>query len=307
MRSPAFADPSPSNASQPDYRDTGWDVLRPGDIRNAGQHLVGHSATGMTRAPGGVVNQVWHVRFATRRGVTIKVAPRWFAGSLRREARCLQLLRQRGVPVPNVVDVVPAHVEPLLGHDLLLMNTIDGRSLRRNDLVPALLPHLLRPYRTLHDTALDGYGWLAPDFTGRHPSWRSYLLDLEEDPDLTAVPAWQPRREALVSLLAAVPEVVSARLLYGDYNRDNFLVTTDGTLVALDFQGCFAGDPLYDWATILLKEPHNVPLLTHLLQPTDGHWRRITAYQARVLWSMAVYHSSRDPRRHRGPDPMPLS
>ncbi|MGH3986374.1 MAG: phosphotransferase family protein, partial [Pseudonocardiaceae bacterium] len=163
--------------------------------------------------------------------------------------------------------------------------------------MPALLPHLLRPYRTLHDTALDGYGWLAPDFTGRHPSWRSYLLDLEEDPDLTAVPAWQPRREALVSLLAAVPEVVSARLLYGDYNRDNFLVTTDGTLVALDFQGCFAGDPLYDWATILLKEPHNVPLLTHLLQPTDGHWRRITAYQARVLWSMAVYHSSRDPRR----------
>lgn len=297
MRSPAFADPSPSNASQPDYRDTGWDALRPGEIRSAAQHLVAHSVTGMTRASGGVVNQVWHVRFATHRGVTIKVAPRWFTGSLRREARCLQLLRQHGVPVPDVVDVVPAHAEPLPGHDLLLMTTVDGRHLRGTDLVPARLPHLLQPYRTLHEIVLDGYGWLTPDFNGRNTSWRAHLLDLEEAPELTTDPVWRSRREALVSMFGAVPETVPARLLYGDYNRDNFLVTADGTLVALDFQGCFAGDPLYDWATILLKEPDHVPLFASALELADGHWLRITAYQGRVLWNMAVYYSSRDPSR----------
>lgn len=283
--------------SQPDYRDTGWDVLRPGDIRRAAQHLVGHSVTGMTRALGGVVNQVWHVRFAAHCGVTLKIAPRWFADSLRREARCLRLLRQHGVPVPEVVDVVPAHAEPLPGHDLLLMTTVDGRPLRRTDLVPARLPDLLRPYHTLHDTALHGYGWFTAGFTGRHQSWRSYLLDLQEAPEFTAVPAWRPRREALLSLLAVVPDVIPARLLYGDYNRDNFLVTGDGILVALDFQGCFAGDPLYDWATILLKEPDHGPLFAHVLELNDGHWRRIRVYQARMLWNMAVYYCGQDPRR----------
>ncbi|MBV9447300.1 MAG: phosphotransferase [Streptosporangiaceae bacterium] len=274
MRSPAFADPSPSNVSQPDYCDTGWDVLRPGDIRRAAQQLVGHSVTGMTRASGGVVNQVWHVRFAVHCGMTLKIAPRWFADSLRREARCLRP-----------------------GHDLLLMITVGGRPLRRTDLVPARLPDLLRPSHTLHGTALSGYGWCTADFTGRYQSWRSYLFDLEEAPEFTTVPAWRLRREELLGLLAVVPEVIPAHLLYGDYNRDNFLVTGDGTLVTLDFQGCFAGDPLYDWATILLKEPDCGPLFARVLELTNGHGRRIRAYQARVLWNMAVYYCGQDPRR----------
>lgn len=290
----AFVNRSSLRQPQPDYRDTGWDSLDSDRVRDAAQTIVDCSPSRMVHEHRGVVNQVWHVHFSHRAGVTIKIAPRWFAGSLPREAKCLRLLHDKGVAVPRVLCVIPAQEDPLRGHDLLVMTTITGTTLRDADLTLGTLSQLLRPYHQLHQTAVPGYGWFSQDLTGNHQTWRSFLLDLEEEPQVAMNPPWPNRRARVSHLLSDVPEPGAARLLYGDYNRDNFILQPDGTVFALDFQNCFAGDPLYDWATVLLKEPKKTQYLHKVLRLTSSGRRHVAAYQARVLWNMIAYYATCD-------------
>lgn len=289
-----FTDRRSPRQSQPDYRDTGWDSLDSDLVRDAVQTIMGCSPSRMVHEHRGVVNQVWHVHFSHRAGVTLKIAPRWFAGSLLREADCLRLLDGKGVAVPRALCVVPAQEDPLRGHDLLIMTRITGTTLRDADLTCGTLSQLLRPYHQLHQTVVAGYGWFGQGLIGNRQTWRSFLLDLEEEPQVAMNLLWSNRRACVSRLLCAIPEPGPARLLYGDYNRDNFVLQPDGTVFALDFQNCFAGDPLYDWATVLLKEPKKAHYLNGVLQFTSSGRRRLAAYQARVLWNMIVYYATCD-------------
>ncbi len=186
-----------------------------------------------------------------------KVSPLWYKNSLTREEWCLRLLEERGAPVPRVIGLIKDDNTMLRGHEVLILEYIEGDLLSRIPILPEHYKSLYNIYNILHSQPMALYGWLDANFKGTKESWKDFLVDIENIEQCKSIShEWKNKITTVVERLSSHQyNMEKGRLLYGDFNLDNFIWTPSGKLVGLDFQNCFSGDPLYDFAVIINKYP----------------------------------------------------
>lgn len=178
-----------------------------------------------------------------------KIAPSWYKGSLERERWCLDLLRKKRQNVPQVVKlIIQDDIE------ILLMEYLEGNTFSNCDRRTLYFNDILDIYKVIHSVEMKKFGWLNSAMVGLKSTWKSFLLDIENLPTLESSSYWSKKTNFVLSEIEKYSfNFVEPVLLYGDYNRDNF-ICKDEKIYALDFQNCFSGDYLYDYGIIFSKE-----------------------------------------------------
>ena len=191
------------------------------------------------------------VTFADGRRVVVRMEQGGvFGTSGVEEARVMQALRERGVPVAEIVADEPTGTVP--GRPVFVMAHHDGteggdeRGL--DDDTAAAFVATLAGLHALDATGDLGFD-VVPDEPGRATArqverWRSIYRSASHDP----IPLLE---EAAAWLVHHAPPLERLSVVHGDAGPGNF-VHDAGRVVALtDFEFCHLGDPAEDWSFCL--------------------------------------------------------
>lgn len=229
----------------------------------------------MTPLEGGKANTALRVR-ADQRDLVVRVAAGG-AAALRREAALLAEAGAR-VPVPELLACEPAHQGCALSIQPFVAGLQLGELWRRADEAAcraageALGPALAR----LHARAWPSPGWLALGEGGalRVEPWGHEQGTPGEDPLLAYVSQalrgragerlgaeWRARCLAQLERRASTLDPGPARLVHGDLNPTNVLVSPDGRELRalLDWEWAHAGSPLSDLGNLCRRRPGGGP------------------------------------------------
>ena len=280
-----------------DYNHTGFEYLSWEKIALALREGLGLRVEKIDRVDIGHVNQSFFLKTGGKK-LFCKVSPLWYRRSLSRERWCIDRLRSQGLAVPEVVGLIGENNQVIPGHEILVLEYIEGEMVSRLPVIPcAVWQEIGAIYHSLHSFPMEGFGWLDDGFVGQKQTWLGFLLDIENldlcqtiSPDLAAVTG---------CLLAEFQRfdfsyLRQGRLLYGDFNLDNFILSPSGQVYALDFQNCFSGDPLYDFPLAIDRYPS---CLDSIGEISGGQGRLLGLYMLRYLLTRISYFYQKDESR----------
>mgnify|MGYP000854834297 FL=1 len=186
---------------------------------------------------------------------------------IQREATAMRALREQGVPVPAVVEIVEVD-----GRAGLVMERVEGRDLFQVlGARPWLTTVLGRRMGALHAAVH------ARDAPGDLPRLHDFLEQWITD----AGPLSSAQRRSALDALADVP--TGDRLAHGDFHLGNLIGEADDPVI-IDWGGATRADPVADVAqTVLLhrvgQPGPGTPRLVRTLAPV-GAWALGAAYLA---------------------------
>ncbi|MGM9513496.1 phosphotransferase family protein [Roseateles sp. DB2] len=204
------------------------------------------------------------VRTSSGEDLIVRFYPRGRSSIVHQEPDLLARCRELGFAVPEPVgDSRSGPPSPLA---YMVYRRIEGRTLQehlsdtgerpQDRLAGELAWHLHR----LQELDFEGAGELVSAGRARDASWQAFARQ-SFHAGLAAIEAHallpQALRSALRDLADAEPARMAGpahRLIWGDFNFGNILVTEAGNMAGLiDFEGCLSGDPLatlgYGFAT----------------------------------------------------------
>ncbi|HET6874313.1 MAG TPA: aminoglycoside phosphotransferase family protein [Acidimicrobiales bacterium] len=193
-------------------------------------------------------------------GVVVKIAD---PGGLAAEAHVADLVRTLGVPAPEVLAVDSDHE---LGA-YMIMRQVEGSPVDGDDRV---FREVGAQLRVVHETELDGFGWLghlAPQrLAGRASSWTESITRGVGglDPVVGAGLFPAEMRDAIGAAVGRHREVFDSvkrgRLVHGDIHPRH-VFTDQGRLSGIiDWGDAGAGDPLFDLGRLLRADPRAAEL-----------------------------------------------
>jgi aminoglycoside phosphotransferase (APT) family kinase protein len=178
------------------------------------------------------------------------------------EAAAMNAARQY-VPTPRVVTVL--HNAPSGGFDLVLMGKMPGHNMKQYvpehpDEEAELVREMGRNMARIHQVHVEGYGFFDNDYAkqtgklrGLHKTFRDHVLAaLPSNLSLLVGAEYITSKQAdkITNLLSTSQLTVcdSPRLLHNDIADWNVLVDNRKLTAVLDWDECFAGDPVADIA-----------------------------------------------------------
>lgn len=282
-----------------------WDAHHLGYVET----LV-HSTRGINN-PGVLVNDALFLRVD---GLTDWDVSR-FAG----EKRAYDLLKNSGVPVPEVLVLDTSHT--LLSHDYMVMTKVSGQPMI--DSWPALTDserHEVafqagRYLALMHQMTLERFSAFYDMPDGGFDNWPAFVDDFYQDYrawglkngalDAPLVKRLDTAMQSMIPLLATV---TMPRLVHGDYNFENVLQQDGQVTGILDFEWSKAADPAWDFKLHVQWEEDcpgcREPVYAgyQSLRPLDESlFRRATLYRLLMLLDDVVENYA-DP-----PDPYAVS
>ena len=196
-------------------------------------------------------------RVRTERGddVMVRFYPTGRSSVVRQEPDLVTRCKEAGLPVPVVIgDSRSGPPAPL---DYMVYSRIAGETLA--DSLPnldetqlkRLATDLARHLRHLQKVTIKGAGDLVSGTAAGETSWETFVthsmklgLDAVRKHALLA-PSLASALERAVQAGPPAPVRLTGRLVWGDINFENILVTENATVAGLiDFEGCLSGDPL---------------------------------------------------------------
>lgn len=196
------------------------------------------------------------------------------AGGVRAEAAVCERARALGIPAPDVIALSPTGGD--LGRPYLVMVHVGGQPAEPRDVVfREVGAHL----RTLHDVALDGFGWFEDNTEGRlagtKRSWEEAFAEglaamggatktglMSEEMAVRIERAVERHRD----VLTAVP---SGRFVHGDIHPRHVYVEGGRLRGIIDWGDALAGDPLFDLGRLLRADAASFDLVMQGYGPVD--------------------------------------
>ena len=195
--------------------------------------------------------------------------------------------RSANLPIPEVLDVGEA-----LGGYFAISTRAHGVPLESLD-VPgwrAVTPSLLRALDDLRTIPVAADRQFGAEDTGYFASWRELLLSVQHDPATSRTHGWRERLQesergravfaAGFERLDAIGHdlLVEPTMVHNDLVNRNVLVAGSVVTAIFDWGCAFAGDFLYDIATIVFWTPWYAALGDFdLLQQALAHWDEVGA------------------------------
>lgn len=219
------------------------------------RELTGSSAIVSERVLAGMMTFKCRVITVGGHDVMVRFYPAGRASVVHQEPDLLALCAQVGLPVPRPIgDSRTGPPAPLAyfayprieGATLAQrLPDLDGR--QSQNLAEDLAEHLVR----LQHVSFKGAGDLISATAALDEDWAVFVarsmhegMDAVREHRLLS-PRLIDRLEHVVQFGAPSPAAQTGRLVWGDINFENVLITEDGTVAALiDFEGCLSGDPL---------------------------------------------------------------
>lgn len=242
----------------------------------ARQVLPGTRPDVLERMHGGASTPV----FRLQRGATtlyFRLAEKREA-SLAPEVLAHQLLRERGVRVPEVVFFEPFN--EALQRAVMVTTEMPGRSLAEQHHgidVGRVLREMGRDLAVINAVPVAGFGFVRRDragtvsLTGEFPTWRAFALG-ELDAQLAALPAILQSDEKAamrrtVQQHASLLDTQQAVLAHGDFDVTHIYHLDGAYSGIIDFGEMRGADPLYDLGHFALHDGEVMAagLLPHLL------------------------------------------
>ncbi|MFH1610916.1 MAG: aminoglycoside phosphotransferase family protein [Patescibacteria group bacterium] len=281
------------------YKKTGFDEINEIDfainLRNF--LLLGCSKVTIKRIYHGSVNRNFKI-ITNKETYFCKVGPLWYEGSLHRESWALKTIRQIGCNVPNIIMYLNKTNKVLPGHEVLLLEYVDGELLANKDNMKNYYSKIIALYNSIHSISMEKYGWLDERFIGKNKNWLDFLLQIENEKTINQLGSvWKDNLSFVRNKIKNCNYGdVSGKLLYGDFNYYNFIVNKEDNVVAFDFQNCFSGDPLYDVGIIFAKDS-NFEKYLHYFNTFDFVYKEdkrklIFLYSLRCLFSMISFYAT---------------
>ncbi|MFQ3646543.1 MAG: phosphotransferase [Anaerolineae bacterium] len=213
-------------------------------------HGLGEVRT-ITRTTRGSVNDVFLINGA----YVLRVQPRRHM-RLYAEKQAYELLRQSGVPVPQVVALDTSGLR--IPYSYLLLTYLPGE--RLIDVWPTLSSetrakvalevgaHLAR----IHNVSLDFYGHLGLN-QQRFNNFYEYAIDccarfvLPASQTRLYTPKMHEQLTTLLHICRPYIQHVSPHLVHNDYHFENILVENDTVTGIIDIEWALSGDPTWDF------------------------------------------------------------
>ncbi|MDP9123078.1 MAG: phosphotransferase [Pseudomonadota bacterium] len=217
--------------------------------------LTGSIVRESERIHRGMMTFKCRVRTGSGDELMVRFYPATRSALVHQEPDLLARCRQAGLPVPVVIG--DSRTGPPAPLAYVVYRRIAGETLtdrlpgldgtQRARLAADLAMHLHR----LKDVVFDGAGDLLSGSTGRDITWTQFV-DRSLREGLEAIRRHGLLEDSLASALERVVRagwpahaLVATRLVWGDINFENILVTDEATVAGLvDFEGCLSGDPL---------------------------------------------------------------
>lgn len=233
-------------------------------------------------------------RVQTERGddIMVRFYPAGRSSVVHQEPDLLVRCREAGLPVPKIVG--DSRTGPPAPLSYLAYFRIGGETLA--DRLPLLddtqsqylAADLARHLRCLQEVKLEGAGELASGTSAFDTAWSAFVehsmnvgLKAIRQHDLLT-PSLLSALERAVRAGPPAPASATGRLVWGDINFENILVTEQGAVAGLiDFEGCLSGDPV---ATLgYCQAVHGPEPFFHMLLRA---WPDVESIQdhARVAW-----------------------
>ncbi len=209
----------------------------------------------LTRIPGGASRETWLVETAGRRFVLRRDPPG--SESLvpqEGEARLIRLAGDRGVPVPQILQVEPAGGR--FGTAGILMEHVAGES---------VAPRLLRkPEFERARIGLPAQLGAALARVHSIPVGETGLKVSGADPLATVIEQWERMLDEIAEPLPAIeaglrwlraqaPPPTGTALLHGDFRLGNFILDGDGLRAVIDWELAHLGDPVEDIGWLCIR------------------------------------------------------
>ena len=226
----------------------------------------------------------------------VKIAPVWYKNSLEREKWVIQNIHNVFLHVPEIFKYFDEKNKYIKKHEVLIMKYVDGDVLEEVDNKENYFEQIFKIYNDIHQIKVKGYGWLSEDHMGLNRDWSEYLLNIENSSLLEKKKNTWNKELIWVKneLLKSYDHSFQSKLLYGDFNYSNFIVSPDGKiLTALDFQNVFAGDPLYDFGIISSKDNEFMEFILNRFKLLKEK-KKIIIYGLRHLLTMLSYYLVKD-------------
>lgn len=250
-------------------------------IRALAARVLGDTARhAVERVPTGVSTRVYRIR----RGSEIfylRVLPEADA-SFAPEARVHELLRARGVRVPEVLYF--EHCNSMLQRSVMLTSAIPGRPIDARlsgEALRRILNAAGRDLALINSIKVDGFGWIRRDqpataeLEGVEPSYRSFALG-SIDEDLALLGEHQFSSAEIDSIQRIIErhddwfDRTSARLAHGDFDATHIFELNGRYSGIIDFGEIRGAEPTYDLGHFHLHDGETISrrLLPDLL---DGY------------------------------------
>lgn len=240
------------------YCNTGFEELSNDSIIKELEKKLNRKVESLVLIDSGHVNKSFIVKTFEGK-LFCKVSPLWYKNSLSREEWCLKKLIQKKIKVPKVIGLISDQNKNAPGHEILILEYVVGQLLCDIPIIKSEhLDEILNTYNCIHSNEIKGFGWLNKSFEGKNNTWLDFLLDIENlNLCYNISEEWSDKINIILNhfYTLSFKEILKGKLLYGDFNLSNFIVTPSKKIYSLDFQNCFSGDPLYDFASIYILFP----------------------------------------------------
>jgi aminoglycoside phosphotransferase (APT) family kinase protein len=228
-------------------------------------------APAVERVPEGVSTYVYRVRYRAAR-FYLRILPECGA-TFAPEVRVLGLLRERGVPVPEVIYYEPR--DATLGRSVMVTTEIPGHSLAAGSLA-TVTKHVLveagRALATINSIPVVGFGWIKRDhdtgiqITAEHAAYRAFALE-HLGADLAILGANVLTGEEVATIRGLMArydpwlDVEHARLAHGDFDVTPIMQQHGRFTGIIDFGEIRGGDQWYDLAHFRMHDGETLPTL----------------------------------------------
>ena len=164
-----------------DYTDQGWENI---DFREKTVELLGIDKSKIkqfSELEGGFFNKVLLVETEANK-LVIKISPHWNKHGLLRENFVNGRLKDRpgSFRKPEILSFTPPENAILPGHNIIVMEYIDGRSISEGELNAVDMHRKFSSFlNAVHEIPVQGYGWLNENLNGSDETWQDFLLNID--------------------------------------------------------------------------------------------------------------------------------
>lgn len=241
-----------NNSEDIDYTNTGWEKININDkLPELLEMLeIKDKIDNCTELSGGYFNKVIVVETKSNRNV-IKVSPLWNKGGLARENFVysnLQNKLNKSFKLPKILSYIPNDNRIIPNHEILINEFIDGHKPTDDELGSKEFHRKISSFLdSIHDTPMNGYGWLDEKFIGKNDFWQSFLTNIDNF-NLTINNGSLSEKDIswlIDRLTRECDNDFRSVLLYGDLKPENILIR-NGDIYIIDFKNCFSGHQYYD-------------------------------------------------------------
>lgn len=274
-----------------DYRKTGFSAVDNAVLSGKLNFIFSEKLVKIVKIPFGNINRNYKVVTPVKK-YFCKISPLWYDDSLRREAWALRNIIKKDGIVPGVINYFDKNNSIIPRHEILILEYISGKNLSFRNNKVNFYKKIFHTYNIIHSIKIKNFGWLDNNFVGRDKKWINFLLKVENiDACRKLIVNYGININYVFSELSKFQfKLDGARLLYGDYNYHNFIITNDEKLYSLDFQNCFAGDPVYDIGIVVAKNNIAKKYLKYFDNFSEDKMRLIYLYALRHLLSVLSFY-----------------